>query len=308
MADSCAFIAAIREAPGEDAPLLIYADWLEEQGRCERAELIRVQVELSRSSPRGPDASALRKREGELLRGRERAWRLEELPRIPFLSWGHFERGMVRSATTDHFRSFEESEALPSVHTALDTLRVRQPITSAWRFRKLGDVPPDPPEEKFAGSLDSEAWTSLRSISFRANFLGREFAEGLAGSRAFSNLVVLDLSENLVRDAGLAALAERGLFPSLRRLILSNVRAGDPGMCSLARARGFPNLEAIHVQRNRGIGDEGILALVRSELFPRLKLINLDPPQVSDAVREAFRVRFGLDFGPAHDGGVAATH
>src|SRR4051794_6643142 len=39
---------AIIDAPEEDAPRLVYADWLEEHGQPERAEFIRVQCELAK--------------------------------------------------------------------------------------------------------------------------------------------------------------------------------------------------------------------------------------------------------------------
>jgi uncharacterized protein (TIGR02996 family) len=42
-----ALLAAVRADPADDLPRLVYADWLEERGEVERAELIRVQVELS---------------------------------------------------------------------------------------------------------------------------------------------------------------------------------------------------------------------------------------------------------------------
>src|SRR5579884_1935214 len=41
-----AFLAAINAAPRDDAPRLIYADWLDEHGDPERAEFIRIQFEL----------------------------------------------------------------------------------------------------------------------------------------------------------------------------------------------------------------------------------------------------------------------
>lgn len=37
---------AILESPEDDAPRLVYSDWLEEQGEAERAEFIRVQCKL----------------------------------------------------------------------------------------------------------------------------------------------------------------------------------------------------------------------------------------------------------------------
>jgi uncharacterized protein (TIGR02996 family) len=59
---AAALIAAIRAAPDDDAPRLVYADWLDEHGQPERAEFIRVQCELARR-----DAPDLRSREAELL-------------------------------------------------------------------------------------------------------------------------------------------------------------------------------------------------------------------------------------------------
>src|SRR5262245_8205768 len=46
--DGEALIRSILAAPADDAPRLVYADWLEEQGRPEDAEFVRVQVELAR--------------------------------------------------------------------------------------------------------------------------------------------------------------------------------------------------------------------------------------------------------------------
>ena len=48
MSDPEPFIATIRAAPEDDAPRLIYADWLDDQGDAARAEFIRVQCELAR--------------------------------------------------------------------------------------------------------------------------------------------------------------------------------------------------------------------------------------------------------------------
>jgi uncharacterized protein (TIGR02996 family) len=45
--DGDALIRSILANPSDDAPRLVYADWLEEHGRAEYAEFIRVQVELA---------------------------------------------------------------------------------------------------------------------------------------------------------------------------------------------------------------------------------------------------------------------
>ena len=46
--DQVAFLNAIHDNPDDDTPRLVYADWLEEHGEPDRAEFIRVGVELAR--------------------------------------------------------------------------------------------------------------------------------------------------------------------------------------------------------------------------------------------------------------------
>ena len=48
MTDGEALIRSVLASPADDAPRLVYADWLEERGRVEDAEFIRVQIELAR--------------------------------------------------------------------------------------------------------------------------------------------------------------------------------------------------------------------------------------------------------------------
>ncbi len=51
MTDRAALLRSILAAPDDDAPRLVYADWLDENGEPERAEFIRVQCELARLGP-----------------------------------------------------------------------------------------------------------------------------------------------------------------------------------------------------------------------------------------------------------------
>ncbi len=88
--------------PDSDAPRLIYADWLEEQGNIDRAEFTRVQCELA-ALPRYD----LRKSE---LQARERRLLVEHIP-----EWWHdyeisgpFRRGFVESLSFDSPEEFFE--------------------------------------------------------------------------------------------------------------------------------------------------------------------------------------------------------
>jgi uncharacterized protein (TIGR02996 family) len=47
MSEEAAFLAAIRANPADDLPRLVYADWLDERGQGERAELIRTPGRLT---------------------------------------------------------------------------------------------------------------------------------------------------------------------------------------------------------------------------------------------------------------------
>src|SRR5437764_11864102 len=68
MADRDTFLAAIRAAPDDDTPRLVFADWLDEHADP-LGEFVRVQVELEpiRDEPGNPRAQALQEREEVLL-------------------------------------------------------------------------------------------------------------------------------------------------------------------------------------------------------------------------------------------------
>lgn len=81
-----AFLKAIVENRADDAPRLIYADWLEEHGDALRAEFIRVQCELAKEDDLchcWPENSPCRWCEEEKPRLKEREWELLNLPMPP---------------------------------------------------------------------------------------------------------------------------------------------------------------------------------------------------------------------------------
>ena len=72
-----AFLQAIREAPHDDAPRLIYADWLEEQGgaaRTARAAFIRIQCRLDELPDDDPARDPLEDEAADLLAEYEHEW------------------------------------------------------------------------------------------------------------------------------------------------------------------------------------------------------------------------------------------
>ena len=73
MGDDEAFLAAVANAPADDAPRLVYADWLDERGDP-RGEFIRLQFEIARLAPRDARYAAARTRLRALRAGIDPAW------------------------------------------------------------------------------------------------------------------------------------------------------------------------------------------------------------------------------------------
>lgn len=75
------FLRAICQAPDDDAPRLVFADWLDENGDPDRAEFIRLQVQLARH----PDAAGMAVRCEQLFLVKSRRW-IADLP-APTAMW-----------------------------------------------------------------------------------------------------------------------------------------------------------------------------------------------------------------------------
>jgi uncharacterized protein (TIGR02996 family) len=76
-----AFLGDIIEHPDDDAPRLIYADWLDDQGQPERAEFIRLQCLLASLPQDDPSRPEYQERERQLLDAHKAEW-AAELKRI----------------------------------------------------------------------------------------------------------------------------------------------------------------------------------------------------------------------------------
>jgi uncharacterized protein (TIGR02996 family) len=106
------FLDAIWENPDDDAPRLVYADWLEERGNP-RGEFIRVQCALARNGLEERERRVLERREQELLEKHKQEWL--EPACSPRMTWRFFRgfiaamQGMYRERAgryTDYIRFF----------------------------------------------------------------------------------------------------------------------------------------------------------------------------------------------------------
>src|SRR4051812_26564817 len=99
-----AFLSAIREAPEDDAPRLVYADWLEDQGDLHRAEFIRLQCRLARVEPDDPDRRELEEPLWAMEREHGARW-AAALPPLRGIEWAIYRRGFVEIIRARNYKA-----------------------------------------------------------------------------------------------------------------------------------------------------------------------------------------------------------
>jgi uncharacterized protein (TIGR02996 family) len=260
-----AFLCDINDNPGSDAPRLIYADWLQDRGGpgdAERAEFIRVQIELAHGDEGDPAGPAQRQRERALLQAHQAAW-LAHLQSFSYPGGLHFERGFVAGVTLSAQRLEEYGEQLFQL-APIQRLRLKH---HAW-----WDHPPGRPLRVMLCSPWLQHIVSLALDTCGAEAAG-EMTAGLAGAPFRTQLRELDLGgqtpELVLR------LLSRVPLPSLEVLHLSSCELGDPGVRTLAGLVNLRHISTLTLDRN-DVGPAGIEALCASRHRARLKHLSFE--------------------------------
>jgi uncharacterized protein (TIGR02996 family) len=219
------FLQEIIAHPEDDAPRLVYADWLDDRGEADRAELIRLQIEVARierANPRGPRMSQVEVQgrrwavalhlcgdshewsdDARARPLRDRAW---DLVRQHCEAWGAPFRN--RASSHSYRRGLVEEVSAPA----------RKLLTNAATWFRL--APFRALAISNAGGLLGRvtAMPELARLSelrlFRAQ-LTDEDARALAASPHLAGLTTLDLRYNRISLLGACLLADS---PHLRRL------------------------------------------------------------------------------------------
>src|SRR5262249_45999206 len=160
-----------------DTPRLVYADWLQENGDPDRAEFIRLQVQLARLSE--GDGRQLELRANDLLARHEDEW---VRPVRGLVLWYRFERGFVGTVGV---------EAVAFLASAAGLFRLA-PVRYASIQVGAGEV---------AAVAASPHLARLRSLHI-GDEAGDAGAEWLAGSPHLAGVEFLNLSRNGVGPAG----------------------------------------------------------------------------------------------------------
>jgi uncharacterized protein (TIGR02996 family) len=236
--------------PDDDAPRLVYADWLDERGNP-RGEFIRLQCALARLGPDDPRRPALSERE-RLLSARHRAeW---DRPLAGLADGWDYRRGFP-DAARGTARLFLEKAGL-----LLRTAPVRE--------LDVHDV------SGLLTPLAQASWLErLRGLTVYAS-RNAAVAPALAGSPQVQRLEALRLGRNAIGDDGAAAIAGSPFLARLRELDLGENRLGPAAAAALAASPHLGQVERLDLSGN-ALGADGARALVDSSALTRLRRLRL---------------------------------
>lgn len=244
MPDYKAFLRAICDNPDDDAPRLVYADWLEELGDP-RGEFIRISCERANLPPFDPRRRHWTLRLDELQVRHDLQWR-DGLPHLAGVTWGAYQRGFIESVTV--------SGAEPILRRA-NVLFAAAPIQTLVARYIDADEP--------ATFLGCPHLLKLRKLDLHGNEIGDKGAALLAGCSNLASLTHLFLSENQIGLPGAQALADSPYLGNLRVLVLHRNPIGNSGALALANSSRLKQTELL-------VNDSSIGLEAREELRCRL--------------------------------------
>jgi uncharacterized protein (TIGR02996 family) len=273
-----AFIEAIRDAPDDDTPRLIYADWLEEHGDP-HGEFIRVQCELANLPEGDPRRSALTERERELWERNRVAWEKPGVPPHPHSA--HFFRGFFFIGH-HQVNDYPEHEAYWARWAPVQRVSLFPGgVQNTGSVQKFG---------KRLGRCSSLAgWLRLRIRGVR----DARWLLPVLHSRHLRRLRELELFDVGLGGRRVAAIAQLTNLPALSTLSFMGVRGGDRGAVALANAPHLAGLTSLRYS-SMDLTDVGAQALAASPFLAHLQKLDLrGNDAVSSQARQLLFVRFG---------------
>jgi uncharacterized protein (TIGR02996 family) len=319
-----ALIAAVCAAPEDDTPRLVCADWLDENGQTERAELIRVEVAIERLPADDPQRRALVWRARELHYHHERAFGAG-LPRAVQRFTCHFRRGFVArvcgsvaaflkagAALVRHF-PLEQAD-LSDLGGRVADLAAAPALGSLRGLRLDGNEDPGAVElldspllgwlahlDLDCAALDAAGAARLagkdRLAQLTSLHPGRLEPSGLRAllrSPHLANLTSLDLQTSDLGAAGVGTLTQA---TQLGRLTCLNLSYASLGRGWAERLAAWPRLGELTELRLRSclLGDAGLRRLAAGSRVPRLAALDLFGNGLTPGCVEALLSWPGLD-------------
>ena len=298
MSDGDDLYRAVLDNPEDDAPRLIYADWLDEHGRPERAEFIRIQCAMDRVPAGTALWRPLAERAERLERAGREAWTgpvqervLEARLRRGFvdsvrLTVGQFQSGAEPLVRLEPIRVWAFSEVAlfagsPSFHrlAANPYLTIVRGLDTGWYQ----------PDDLVRTLATSRYLMSLRTLIV-PNRHPRPDAIAALFERA-RRLDELELEDSHVADV--KDLWRRGAPARLRKLSLTRCRVTDSSVGQLASSAALVLLQALRLDANE-ITDRGTAALAATDHLTELRELSLAGNPIGDAGAAALARSPGL--------------
>ncbi|MEK6235019.1 MAG: TIGR02996 domain-containing protein, partial [Planctomycetales bacterium] len=312
-----AFLREVCDNPLDDAPRLIFADWLEERGDV-RGEFIRLQCDLESMMEHHPRRGKAKWKVNQLIKKHGKTWasNLPSAVRAYDFRRGFVEHVCVAAATM--VKQAEELFALtPARSLRLTHLKGKASLVakSDWldRITELDFNKMDCKIKEFGPLLASPRLTNLQELNFdRFKGLGssqsaltqliaetphlaslRKFhaydagvsnqkaIQLLADSPYLRSLESLSLRANKFGDAGGEPLAQSEILTSIRELDLSRTGIGDPTLIALANNPHVRGLRKLVLNANM-IGADGLRALLESPVANTLEVLALEGNAIDD--------------------------
>ena len=151
--------------------------------------------------------------------------------------------------------------------------------TPKWPDLKILDISDNPLQNEGLALLFSGKWPLLENLSLRNIAATPEGIKSLAGILEWSNLKVLDISDNNISNQGLHILAS-GKWLLLENLNLRNTFITAEGMESLVSPSKCPNLKVLNLSDN-SLQNEG-LEVFSFAKWPLLENLNLKNTKIKE--------------------------
>jgi uncharacterized protein (TIGR02996 family) len=286
-----AFLDAIIEDPEDDTPRLVYADWLDEQGESERAELIRLQIELPKLLEKTRRQRELEQREKQLVPEQLAAWcrqlKLKEdeiglqrgFPEWVCLTPGQFCRHAIDLVRQTPFLELNLCD--PFSRAGMKRLADCEQLE---HVRRLNLSRCEVDADVLEALLASKYLTQVRTLNLQACSLSCDAVLAVLAAAAprLPSLEHLDLRENRLEDEHLVPLLASPLVAQLKQLRLAyHNRISNSTLERLAAAPSLARLEHLEVD-SRSVSAGGLKALLKAPTLTNLKHLELGGARVGN--------------------------
>jgi uncharacterized protein (TIGR02996 family) len=218
MSDRDALLAAVFARPADDAPRLVYADWLDEHGEPAQAAFIRAQIEVARTDPNGNDHLRAADRLGDL--------------------WDNLlaELGPVAAGAGLLMTDFRRGFPATPIHPLVSTFRDQSP--KWWPRLPVRAVSIDLAPWNVGGLVEIPYLARLWELVLAGDDSHGKVIPRLVKCHLFRELRVLDLSQfGLGVEAADALANGSDAFPRLEELRLPYAIRPTRGIGRLLRQR-----------------------------------------------------------------------